>query len=71
MRHAAIRVGLFTPSLAFDRVVVKYIEALKHPSTMLVELVVEELQRTLREQLEKVPSLQWFLFELLPACLSE
>ena len=46
--------GLFTPSLAFDRVVVKYIGALKIPASILVELVVEELQRTVRELLEKV-----------------
>ncbi len=51
--------GLFTPSLAFDRVVVKYIGALKIPASILVELVVEELQRTVRELLEKV---SWLFF---------
>merc|ERR1719443_321196 len=38
-----VRIGLFTPGQAFDVVCRKQIEALKHPSTKVVDLVTQEI----------------------------
>ena len=40
---AGVRIGLFTPGQAFDVVCRKQIEALKIPSTKVVDLVTQEI----------------------------
>ena len=42
---AGVRLGLFTPDLAFDVVAKKQIVRLKTPSLRLVDLVTEELRK--------------------------
>ena len=49
-----IRVGLFTPDMAFDAIVKKQIERLKEPSLKCVDLVVQELTNVVRACTEKM-----------------
>ncbi|XP_037070509.1 dynamin-like, partial [Pollicipes pollicipes] len=49
-----IRVGLFTPDMAFDAIVKKQIERLKEPSLKCVDLVVQELTNVVRACTEKL-----------------
>ncbi|VDO18026.1 unnamed protein product [Brugia timori] len=44
-----IRVGLFTPDMAFEAIVKKQIERLKEPSLKCVDLVVNELASVVRQ----------------------
>lgn len=43
-----IRVGLFTPDMAFEAIVKKQIDRLKEPSLKCVDLVVQELSNVVR-----------------------
>lgn len=43
-----IRVGLFTPDMAFEAIVKKQINRLKEPSLKCVDLVVQELSNVVR-----------------------
>ncbi|MFH4978863.1 hypothetical protein AB6A40_005572 [Gnathostoma spinigerum] len=49
-----IRVGLFTPDLAFEAIVKKQIERLKEPSLKCVDLVVNEMTNVIRQCAESV-----------------
>ena len=49
-----MRIGLFTPGMAFEVVARKQIDCLRDPSTKLVGLVTEELFKMSREALSKV-----------------
>ena len=49
-----IRVGLFTPDLAFEAIVKKQISRLKEPSLKCLDLVVIELTNVILECTEKV-----------------
>lgn len=49
-----IRVGLFTPDMAFEAIVKKQIERLKEPSLKCVDLVVNELANVVRQCAESV-----------------
>ena len=49
-----IRVGLFTPDMAFDAIVKGQIERLKEPSLKCVDLVVQELCNVVRNCANKV-----------------
>ncbi|VIP00257.1 Uncharacterized protein BM_BM9362 [Brugia malayi] len=49
-----IRVGLFTPDMAFETIVKKQIERLKEPSLKCVDLVVNELASVVRQCAECV-----------------
>lgn len=49
-----IRVGLFTPDMAFEAIVKKQIERLKEPSLKCVDLVVNELAAVVRQCAECV-----------------
>ncbi|XP_043226868.1 dynamin-like [Amphibalanus amphitrite] len=49
-----IRVGLFTPDMAFDAIVKKQIERLKEPSLKCVDLVVQELTNVVRSCTDKM-----------------
>ncbi|TRY62776.1 hypothetical protein TCAL_11501 [Tigriopus californicus] len=49
-----IRVGLFTPDMAFEAIVTKQIARLKEPSIKCVDLVVQELTNVIRMVSEKV-----------------
>lgn len=49
-----IRVGLFTPDMAFEAIVKKQIERLKEPSLKCVDLVVNELANVIRQCAECV-----------------
>ena len=49
-----IRVGLFTPDLAFEAIVKKQISRLKEPSLKCIDLVVTELTNVVRFCAEKV-----------------
>ncbi|VDN28402.1 unnamed protein product [Gongylonema pulchrum] len=49
-----IRVGLFTPDMAFEAIVKKQIERLKEPSLKCVDLVVNELAAVIRQCAECV-----------------
>lgn len=51
-----IRVGLFTPDMAFEAIVKKQIERLKEPSLKCVDLVVNELANVVRQCTECVSS---------------
>ena len=53
--HAGIRVGLFTPDMAFEAIVKKQIARLKEPSIKCIDLVVQELTNVVRMTAEKVP----------------
>lgn len=49
-----IRVGLFTPDMAFDAIVKKQIDKLKEPSLKCIDLCVQELSNVVRQTTEKV-----------------
>lgn len=49
-----IRVGLFTPDMAFDAIVKTQISRLKEPSLKCVDLVVQELTNVVRNCANKV-----------------
>merc|ERR1740128_518163 len=49
-----IRVGLFTPDMAFEAIVKKQIERLKEPSLKCVDLVVQELTNVVRTCTDKM-----------------
>lgn len=49
-----IRVGLFTPDMAFEAIVKKQIDRLKEPSLKCVDLVVNELAAVVRQCAECV-----------------
>jgi dynamin GTPase len=49
-----IRVGLFTPDMAFEAIVKKQINRLKEPSIKCVDLVINELSNVVRTCAEKV-----------------
>uniref|UniRef100_A0A7E4VA47 Dynamin n=1 Tax=Panagrellus redivivus TaxID=6233 RepID=A0A7E4VA47_PANRE len=49
-----IRVGLFTPDMAFEAIVKKQISRLKEPSTKCVDLVMNELSTVVRQCAETV-----------------
>ena len=51
---AGIRVGLFTPDMAFEAIVKKQIARLKEPSIKCIDLVVQELTNVVRMCSEKV-----------------
>ena len=51
---AGIRVGLFTPDMAFEAIVKKQISRLKEPSIKCIDLVVQELTNVVRMCSEKV-----------------
>ena len=51
---AGIRVGLFTPDMAFEAIVKKQISRLKEPSIKCIDLVVQELTNVVRLNAEKV-----------------
>merc|ERR1711936_285170 len=49
-----IRVGLFTPDMAFEAIVKKQISRLKEPSIKCIDLVVQELTNVVRMTAEKM-----------------
>merc|ERR1712223_754191 len=49
-----IRVGLFTPDMAFEAIVKKQISRLKEPSIKCIDLVVQELSNVVRMTAEKM-----------------
>ena len=49
-----VRLGLFTPDLAFDVVAKKQIEMLKSPSLKLIDLVAEEMGKVVQGAVTKV-----------------
>lgn len=49
-----IRVGLFTPDMAFEAIVKKQITRLKEPSLKCTDLVVNELSNVVRICTDKV-----------------
>lgn len=49
-----IRVGLFTPDMAFEAIVKKQIARLKEPSLKCTDLVVNELSNVVRICTDKV-----------------
>lgn len=52
-----IRVGLFTPDLAFEAIVKKQIERLTEPSLKCVDMIVAELTNVVRTSTDKVGNL--------------
>ena len=67
-----VRVGLFTPDLAFDAVVKKQISRLKEPAHKCIELVVQELIDVVRMCTEKISQYPLFKEEterLITSCL--
>lgn len=54
MLISGIRVGLFTPDMAFEAIVKKQIARLKEPSIKCIDLVVQELTNVVRMNAEKV-----------------
>ena len=78
-----IRVGLFTPDMAFEAIVKKQIARLKEPSLKCIDLVVQELTNVVRNTAEKVRQLtrgslntlnciilDWIILELLGDALA-
>jgi dynamin GTPase len=56
-----IRVGLFTPDMAFEAIVKKQIQRLKEPSIKCIDLVVQELTNVVRitaEKMQRYPRLR-------------
>ncbi|XP_023248240.1 dynamin isoform X3 [Copidosoma floridanum] len=56
-----IRVGLFTPDMAFEAIVKKQINRLKEPSLKCVDLVIQELSNVVRictDQMSRYPRLR-------------
>ena len=51
---AGIRVGLFTPDMAFEAIVKTQIGRLREPSLKCIDLVVQELTNVVRAVTEKV-----------------
>ena len=51
---SGIRVGLFTPDMAFEAIVKKQIARLNEPSIKVIDLVVQELTNVVRTVAEKV-----------------
>ncbi|KAK6194605.1 hypothetical protein SNE40_000211 [Patella caerulea] len=49
-----IRTGLFTPDMAFETIVKKQINRLKEPSLRCIDMVVQELSKTIRKSAEKM-----------------
>lgn len=49
-----IRIGLFTPQLAFEAIVKSKINRLREPSLKCVDLVMDELSKIVEMGLEKV-----------------
>merc|ERR1719411_751526 len=49
-----IRVGLFTPDMAFEAIVKKQISRLKEPSLKCIDLVVEEIKQTFASSINKM-----------------
>lgn len=65
-----IRVGLFTPDMAFEAIVKKQISQLKEPILKCIDLVVQELSTVVRFCTEKVRENQnscffFFLFKTI------
>lgn len=60
-----IRVGLFTPDMAFDAIVKGQIARLKEPSLKCVDLVVQELTNVVRNCTLKVSCEEFFYSERL------
>ena len=52
---AGVRVGLFTPDMAFEAIVKKQISRMKEPSLKCIDLVVQELTNVVRFCSDKVP----------------
>lgn len=66
-----IRVGLFTPDMAFEAIVKKQISRLKEPSLKCVDLVVLELSNVVRICTDKVSvSLRYILHTLMSVYFS-
>jgi dynamin GTPase len=55
---SGIRVGLYTPDMAFEAIVKKQISRLKEPSIKCIDLVVQELGNVVRNCAEKVQQLE-------------
>ena len=51
---SGIRVGLFTPDMAFEAIVTKQIARMKEPAMKCTDLVVQELTNVVRGCAEKV-----------------
>ena len=60
-----VRVGLFTPSNAFEVVVKKRIAELKGPCLKLIELVVEEIRQIITGSIGKVGLIIHFTLSFL------
>jgi dynamin GTPase len=54
---SGVRVGLFTPDMAFEAIVKKQIARMREPSLKCVDLVVQELTNVVRFCSDKVPIL--------------
>lgn len=54
MSLTGIRVGLFTPDMAFEAIVKKQITRLREPSLKCIDLVIAELSNVVRMTAEKV-----------------
>ena len=71
MSLLGIRVGLFTPDMAFEAIVKKQITRLREPSLKCIDLVVAELSNVVRMTAEKVeqpplPSLYACFVKVIP-----
>jgi|FrelakmetLWP11LW_1041352.scaffolds.fasta_scaffold338965_1 hypothetical protein len=53
-KFSGVRVGLFTPDMAFEAIVKKQIARLKEPSIKCIDLVVQELTNVVRFCADKV-----------------
>jgi len=60
-----IRVGLFTPDMAFEAIVKKQIARLKEPSLKCTDLVVNELSNVVRICTDKVCTYYVILYTFL------
>lgn len=54
-----IRVGLFTPDMAFEAIVKKQIAQLKEPILKCIDLVVQELSSVVRLCTDKVSTIEF------------
>lgn len=59
-----IRVGLFTPDMAFEAIVKRQIAQLKEPVIKCVDLVVQELSAVVRLCTDKVNNIYYQINEL-------
>uniref|UniRef100_A0AC35TWE9 Dynamin GTPase n=1 Tax=Rhabditophanes sp. KR3021 TaxID=114890 RepID=A0AC35TWE9_9BILA len=69
-----IRVGLFTPDMAFEAIVKKQIDRLKEPSMKCVDLVVTELANVVRQSAEclnRYPRLRDEIERIVTTCMRE